>query len=109
MSSPPSLPPIALSAFHLKFSEAVRAYNKRTKNDLLSHPLATVFQSCNDPAVALSVLQRSVQVSHRPGVGYEHLKSIVNPTLIGLYAISSSVEEGVGLVIVNSSASKACN
>ena len=62
-----------------------------------------------DPAVALSVLQRSVQVSHRPGVGYEHLKSIVSPTLIGLYAISSSVEEGVGLVIVNPCSSKVCN
>jgi hypothetical protein len=108
MSSTPSPPPITLSAFHLKFSEAVRAYNKRTKNDLLFHPLAPVFQSCNDPAVALSVLQRTAQLSHRPGVSYEYLKSLLSPTLIGLYAISSSVEEGVGLVIVDSCSFRTC-
>jgi hypothetical protein len=100
MSSPPQ---IALSNFHSKFSEAVRSYNNRTKNDLLFHPLAPVFQSCNDPAVALSVLQR---VSHRSSD--EHLKSLLSPTLIGLYSISLSVEEGVGLVIVGSFSFRTC-
>jgi hypothetical protein len=93
-----STPPIS---FHSSFSEAIRTYHKRTKNDLLLHPLAPLFQSCNDPAVALSLLQRHAQVSHPPRISDEQLESLLIPTLIGLYAISSIGDEGDGLVIVN--------
>ena len=92
--------PISLSTFHLSFREAIRTYHKRTKNDLLLHPLAPLFQSCNDPVVALSLLQRHAQVSSRHRISNEQLKSLLTPTLIGLYAISSIGDEGVGIVIV---------
>lgn len=91
-------PSISLSPFHLSFSEAIRTYHKRTKNDLLFHPLASLFQSCNDPAVALSLLQHHAQVSDQPRISDEQLKSLPIPTLTGLYAISSTSDEGVGLV-----------
>jgi hypothetical protein len=75
----------------------MRTYSRRTKNDLVFHPLAAMFQSCNDPGVALSVFQHA---AHRPQINDEGLKELLSSTLIGLYAISPSVEEGVGLVIV---------
>ena len=107
LSPPPTLskpgsstpPPIALSAFHSKFSDAMRTYSRRTKIDLVFHPLAAVFQSCNDPGVALSLFQRS---AHRPRINDESLKDLLSPTFIGLYSLSPSVKEGVGLVIVDS-------
>ena len=93
---------MSLSSFHSTFREAILTYNKRTKNDLLFHPLAPLFQSCNDPAVALSLLQRHAQQSPQPRISDEQLKSMLTPTLNGLYAISSSDGEGVGLVLVDS-------
>ena len=92
---------VSLSSFHLSFSEAILKYNKLTKNDLFFHPLAPLFQSCNDPAVAVSLLQRHAQVFPQPRISDEQLKGLLNPTLIGLYAISSSDDEGVGLVSVD--------
>ena len=94
---------ISLSDFHLRFSEAIRTYHKRTKNDLLFHPLASLFQSCNDSTVALSLLQRHAQVSRplAPRISDEQLKSLLSPTLSGLYNISLNGDEGVGLVIVD--------
>ena len=94
-----SCPSISLSPFHLSFSKAILTYNKRTKNNLLFHPLASLFQSCSDPALALSLLQRHAQVFSQPRISDEQLKSLLNPTLIGLFVISSSYDEGVGLVI----------
>ena len=35
-------------------------YEKRTKMDILSHPLASQFQACNSPGAILSTLQRQV-------------------------------------------------
>ena len=77
----------------------MRTYSRRTKIDLVLHPLAAVFQSCNDPGVALSVFQHA---AHQPRIDDEGLKALLSSTLTGLYAISPSVKEGVGLVIVDS-------
>ncbi|KAI0281990.1 hypothetical protein BGY98DRAFT_1174812 [Russula aff. rugulosa BPL654] len=105
MSNPATIhrsPSISLSSFHLSFREAILTYNKRTKNDLLFHPLAPLFQSCNDPALALSLLQRHAQASPQSWISDEKLKTLLVPTLFGLYAISSggsSGDAGVGLVL----------
>ena len=77
----------------------MRTYSRRTKIDLVFHPLAAVFQSCNDPGVALFLFQRS---AHRPWINDESLKDLLSLTFIGLYSLSPSVKEGVGLVIVDS-------
>ena len=99
---------ITLSPFHLIFRNAILTYNKRTKNDLLFHPLASLFQSCNDPAVAISLLQTHAQLSPQHRISDEQLKSLLTPILIGLYAISSSDGEGVGLVIVDVCSFRTC-
>lgn len=98
-------PSTSLSTFHSDFSKAIREYHKRTNNDLLLHPLAPLFQSCNDPTVALFLLQRhaQAQVSDKHRISDEQLKSLLIPTLNGLYTISSNGigDASVGLVIIN--------
>lgn len=46
------------SNFELIINNALDQYKKRTKNDLLVHPLATQLQSCDSPSVVLAVLQQ---------------------------------------------------
>ena len=106
-------PSISLSSFHSSFHKAILTYNKRTNNDLLFHPLAPLSQSCNDPALALSLLQRHAQPTQvltpqPPRISDEQLKSLLTPTLIGLFAISTSDDEGVGLVIVDVCSFRTC-
>jgi len=58
------------SNFQLIFNDALKAYEKRTRNDLITHPLAAQLQECNSPSDILTVLQtRGYQKKKkRPGV-----------------------------------------
>src|SRR6266567_3992039 len=49
------------SNFQLIINNALEAYKKRTKNDLLAHPLAVKLQSCKTPSAILAVLQQQIQ------------------------------------------------
>ena len=49
------------SNFQVIINNALKVYNKRTKNDLLQHPLAAQIQTCQSPADILAVLQQQVQ------------------------------------------------
>ena len=49
------------SNFQVIINNALKVYNKRTKNDLLLHPLAAQIQTCHSPADILAVLQQQVQ------------------------------------------------
>src|SRR6266576_1914208 len=48
------------SNFQLILNNALKAYKKRTKKDLLAHPLATQLQSCNSSSAILALLQQQV-------------------------------------------------
>ena len=48
------------SKFQLVVNDALKVYNKRTKNDLLLHPLAIELQNCGSPSDILAVLQQQV-------------------------------------------------
>ena len=52
---------VSSSKFQLIINDALKVYNKRTKNDLLLHPLATELQNCESPTDILTVLQQQVQ------------------------------------------------
>ena len=87
------------SNFQLIFNNALKAYEKRTKKDLLAHPLAGELNTCNSPSAILSVLQQQV-----PGL-LDQLRSSddrwtkwLDPTANVLCALSASLGEGVGLV-----------
>jgi hypothetical protein len=49
------------SNFQLIFDNALEAYKKRTKKDLLTHPLAAQLQDCRSTTSILDVLQQQVQ------------------------------------------------
>ncbi|KAI0290287.1 hypothetical protein BC826DRAFT_1187375 [Russula brevipes] len=86
------------SSFQLIINNALKAYEKRTKNDLLAHPLAAQLQDCDSPTSILAVLQQQVQENNQSRTRHETLTSWLDPTVNVLYAFSATLGEGVGLV-----------
>jgi hypothetical protein len=84
--------------FQLIFNNALKAYEKRTKNDLVAHPLASQFQSCDSPSAILAVLQLQVQELNQSKAADERWSRWLDPTVNILYSLSASLGEGVGLV-----------
>jgi hypothetical protein len=95
--APPVIPP---SSFQSTFSHALRAYKKRTRGDLILHPLAARLQSCDSPDAILAVLQEQAQAIDQSWNADEKLAMWLEPIVNVLYALSSSLGEGVGLVII---------
>jgi len=102
MSTPPT--PASLSNFQSIFHASLRAYEKQTKNDLLSHPLAARLHSCDSPAAILTVLQDQVQEFEQSRSVNQRLTKWLDPTVNVLYAFSATLGEGVGLVNLNKQA-----
>ncbi|KAI9439715.1 ankyrin repeat-containing domain protein [Lactarius indigo] len=86
------------SNFQSIVNAALKLYEKQTKKDLLAHPLAAQLQSCNSPGDTLTILKDQVQefgLSHGgDGTQARWLTSTVNV----LYAFSTTLGKGVGLV-----------
>ncbi|KAI9436578.1 hypothetical protein H4582DRAFT_399587 [Lactarius indigo] len=97
MSQPPSTP-TSSSNFRSIFSAALKSYEKKTKNDLLAHPLAARLQACNSPGDILVVLQDEVKEFDQSRSADERLLRWLNPTINVLYTFSATLGEGVGLV-----------
>ena len=89
------------SNFRTIFLAAVRAYEKKTKTDLLTHPLAIQLESCNSSTDILAVLQEKVNELDESRSHTEKLSSWLNPTLNVLYAFSATLGQGVGVVSLN--------
>jgi len=64
-SSRPQTAASSSSNFQQIFNNALKVYEKRTKNDLLLHPLAAQLQACDSPSAILSVLQKQVEGLNR--------------------------------------------
>ena len=77
---------------------SLKAYEDKTKKDLLAHPLTAQLQSCNSPTDILAVLCNQVQNFEQSTRGNEKLTKWLNPTVNVLYAFSSALGAGVGLV-----------
>jgi hypothetical protein len=86
------------SNFQSIFNASLQAYDNKTKNKLLDHPLATQLQSCDSPNAVFTVLQDQVQQFDQRRTSDERLKNWLNPTVNVLYAFSATLSEGVGLV-----------
>jgi hypothetical protein len=84
--------------FQLIFNNALKAYEKHTKNNILFHPLATDIQACQSPSAILAVLQRQVQGLDQSRTSDEGLTKWLEPTVNVLYAFSDTIGEGVTLV-----------
>ena len=101
MSRPPPAV-IPTHNFQLLFNNALKAYEKRTKNDLLAHPLAAQLQTCNSPGAILAVLHQQVQDLDQSRTADERWTRWLDPTVNVLYVLSGTLGEGVGLVCLSS-------
>jgi hypothetical protein len=86
------------SNFQLIFNNALKAYEKRTRKDLLAHPLATELQTCNSPSAILAVLHRQVQGHDQSRSSDDRWTKWLDPTANVLYTLSETLGEGVSLV-----------
>jgi len=83
------------SSFQLILDNALKVYKRRTKNDLLKHPLADRLQACDSPHSILTVLQEQVQELNQSQ--RSHTKWL-DPTVNVLHTFSEALGEGVGSV-----------
>ena len=88
----------ASSNFQSIFHASLQAYDNKTKNNLLDHPLAAQLQSCDSPNAVLTVLQDLVQQFDQRRTSDERLNNWLDPTVNVLYAFSDTLGEGVSLV-----------
>ena len=86
------------SNFQLVINNALEKYKKRTKNDLITHPLAAQLQSCSSPDAILAVLHQQVQELGQSRSSDERWSRWLDPTVNVIYALSSTVAAGVSLV-----------
>ncbi|KAH9008467.1 hypothetical protein EDB84DRAFT_1681992, partial [Lactarius hengduanensis] len=89
------------SNFKVIFETALKEYNKKTKQDLTAHPIATQLQACESPAAILTILQEQVDQFEQSRSGDEKLRKWLDPTINVLYAFSETLGEGVSLVNIN--------
>ena len=86
------------SNFQLIIYNALKAYQKRTKKDLLAHPLASQLQACDSPNAILAVLQQQIQGLDESQSSDDRWSKWLGPTVNILYSLSETLGEGVGLV-----------
>lgn len=98
MSSKTHVTAMSPSNFQVIFDTALKAYEKKTKSDLLTHPLASRLQTCDSSASILSVLQGQVDDLDLARKSDERLTKWLGPTVNVLLAFSDALCEGVSLV-----------
>jgi hypothetical protein len=84
--------------FQLIFNNALKAYEKRTKSDLLAHPLAAELQKCNSPSAILAILHQQVQGLDQSRSNDDRWTKWLDPTVNVLYTLTETLGEGVSLV-----------
>ncbi|KAH9051135.1 hypothetical protein EDB83DRAFT_2293977, partial [Lactarius deliciosus] len=94
--NPATTPPV--SNFNVLFEKALKAYEKKTKQNLIDHPLASQLQACDSSAAILTVLQDQVHQFEQFRSSNERLRQWIGPTVNVLYAFSATLGEGIGLV-----------
>ena len=97
-NSHPNTTASSSSNFQLIFNNALKAYEKRTKNDLLAHPLAAELQDCNSPSKILAVLHQQVQGLDQSLSSDGRWTKWLDPTVNVLYMLSETLVEGISLV-----------
>jgi hypothetical protein len=89
---------VSSSNFQLIINNALKEYEKRTKQDLLAHPLASQLQACDSPSAILNVLHQQVQGPDQARRNDDRWTKWLDPTVNILYALCDTLGEGVGLV-----------
>jgi hypothetical protein len=86
------------SRFQALFEAALKSYQKQTKKDLLTHPLASQLQSCESTNAIIAVLQDQVREFDKSRTDDERLAKWLGPTVNVLSAFSAAVSGGISLV-----------
>jgi hypothetical protein len=84
--------------FQLIFDNALKAYERCTKSDLLAHPLVAQLQDCNCLSAILAVIHQQVQEFHQSREDDENLTKWLDPTVKVLYLLSNTLGEGISPV-----------
>ena len=84
--------------FEAIFSAALEAYNKKTKKDIASHPLATQLKSCDSSSAILAILRTQVQTFDQFQSANEKWTKWLDPTVNVLFAFSATLGNGIGVV-----------
>ncbi|KAH9052299.1 hypothetical protein EDB87DRAFT_1581798 [Lactarius vividus] len=87
------------SNFRTIFVAALKAYEKKTKTNLHTHPLATQLQSCNSSSDILAVLHDKVNEFDDSESRNERLSSWLNPT-INIFSPAKVISAGVGVFLL---------
>ena len=98
MSQAASIAAESLSRFQAIFQAALESYQKQTKKDLLTHPLASQLKVCDSTASILAILQDQVQEFDKSRSGDERLTKWLSPTVNVLCAFSATISGGVSMV-----------
>jgi len=94
----PTVTSSSSSSFQEIIDNALIAYEKSTKKNLLTHPLSERLQTCDSPDVILRVLQQHVQAINQSQSSDERPTKWLDPTVNVLYAFSAALGKGIGLV-----------
>ena len=94
------VPPTAISStnFDAILTAALQAYNKQTKKDIATHPLAVQLQSYDSPNAILTVLRAQVRALDQYQSTDEKWTKWLDPTVNVLYAFSASLKDIAGPV-----------
>ena len=88
----------ASSNFQFIINNALDNYKRRTKNDLISHPLTAQLQSCDSPSDILAVLHQQLYELDQSRSTDERWSRWLDPTVNVIYVLSSTLAAGVSLV-----------
>jgi hypothetical protein len=94
------IPPIATSSMNFEtiFTAALESYNKKTKKDIASHPLATELRSCDSSSAILTVLRAQVQANDKAQSADEKWTKWLDP-FVNVVSAFSAVLNVAGPVI----------
>jgi len=82
------------------FDNALEAYKKKTKKDLLSHPLLAKLQTCNSPDAVLTILREQIPSFDQSHNADDKFTNWLDPTVNVLYSFSSIIGGGISLVSI---------
>ena len=82
------------------FDSVLEEYKHKTKNDLTSHPLLPILESCDSPEAILAIFREQIPGFGESRNGDDGLTKWVAPTVNVLYAFSDTIGQGIGLVSI---------
>jgi hypothetical protein len=94
--------PSSSSNFQSIFVDALEDYKTKTKNDLLHHGFTEILEPCESASAILDVLDKQFHIKQfvQSQVDGKSIKQWLSATATVLYAFSSALGQGIGLVVL---------